>query len=577
MEEVFRIRSHGEINSGVIFLFWSTVVISIFPFFLQQAGIDFSSHPKAFPYDMVHAMDENEVLDSHFQKLSGAFVHTLLESAAFVVAFLTVAFSFTHFAITRSSVTPIIGMALFMSGCMDAFHTLAADRLIEATAPNTDLIPFTWAICRAFNGAIMIVGVWIIMAHSKSTRQGAGLGLVLVTSLAFGIVAWIIIHYCATETQLPQTMFPNSRITRPWDLISLILFLIAGLLVFPIFHKRNPSLFSAAIWISVIPQVATQMHMAFGSTELFDDHFNVAHFLKIIAYLVPCTGLLLDYVRTHKHEFKLRKEEEMAKIKAEVMNKELADAHAEALVIARDAEAAKKRAEILASELERSNQELEQFAYVASHDLKSPLRGINNLARGIEEDLEGALKGETKENMSLLRRGVTQLTNLLDDLLSYSKVGQKMGDTVLVNSKEIINDIVHLVGSKDLYLKVKLHPDLPTFLTTKSALELVFRNLISNAIKHHDRNVINIYISAERNNGYYRFSVKDDGPGIDPKYHESIFEMFKTIRLRDEVEGSGIGLAIVKKLIAHQGGKIRVESQTGERGTNFIFDWKIEL
>ena len=73
-------------------------------------------------------------------------------------------------------------------------------------------------------------------------------------------------------------MFPNSRITRPWDLISLILFLVAGLLVFPIFHKRNPSLFSAAIWISVIPQVATQMHMAFGSTELFDDHFNVAHF-----------------------------------------------------------------------------------------------------------------------------------------------------------------------------------------------------------------------------------------------------------------------------------------------------------
>ena len=230
----------------------------------------------------------------------------------------------------------------------------------------------------------------------------------------------------------------------------------------------------------------------------------------------------------------------------------------------------------MASELERSNQELEQFAYVASHDLKSPLRGINNLSRGIEEDLEGTLKGETKENMSLLRRGVTQLTTLLDDLLSYSKVGQKMGDTVLVNSKEIINDIVHLVGSKDLYLKVKLHPDLPTFITTKSALELVFRNLISNTIKHHDRNVINIYISAERNNGYYRFSVKDDGPGIDPKYHERIFEMFKTIRLRDEVEGSGIGLAIVKKLIAHQGGKIRVESQTGEQGTNFIFDWKIE-
>jgi len=574
MAEAVRIMGYGKIDVGVRFLLWVTVAISIFPFFLLQVGIDFSSHSKAFPYDVVNEMGENEILDSHFHKLSGAFVHTLLESAAFVVAFLTVAFSFTHFAITRSSVTPIIGMALFMSGCMDAFHTLAADRLIEATAPNTDLIPFTWAICRAFNSAIMVVGVWIIMAHPKSTRKGTGLGLVLVTSLAFGVAAWIIIHYCATEAQLPQTMFPNSRITRPWDLISLILFLAAGLLVFPLFHKRNPSLFSAAIWISVIPQVATQIHMAFGSTELFDAHFNVAHFLKIIAYLVPCTGLLLDYVQTHKHEFKLRKIEEMAKIKAEIMNKKLSDAHTEALIIARHAEAAKKRTEVLASELERSNQELEQFAYVASHDLKSPLRGINNLARGIEEDLGSALKGETKENMSLLRRGVTQLASLLDDLLSYSKVGQKMGDIVLVNSKEVINDIVRLANSKDLDLKVKIHPDLPTFPTTKSTLELVFRNLINNAIKHHDRNVINIDISAERNNGYYRFSVKDDGPGIDPKYHVHIFEMFKTVKPRDEAGGSGIGLAIVKKLIAHQGGRIWVEPHG--RGTNFIFDWKIE-
>lgn len=259
MEEAVRIMGYGKIDVGVKFLLWVTVAISIFPFFLLQVGIDFSSHPKAFPYDVINEMGENEILDSHFHKLSGAFVHTLLESAAFVVAFLTVAFSFTHFAITRSSVTPIIGMALFMSGCMDAFHTLAADRLIEATAPNTDLIPFTWAICRAFNSAIMVVGVWIIMAHPKSTRKGTGLGLVLVTSLAFGVAAWIIIHYCATEAQLPQTMFPDSRITRPWDLISLILFLAAGLLVFPLFHKRNPSLFSAAIWISVIPQVATQI------------------------------------------------------------------------------------------------------------------------------------------------------------------------------------------------------------------------------------------------------------------------------------------------------------------------------
>jgi signal transduction histidine kinase len=577
MEEVLsRIKDHEKIDAGVRVLLWATIFISISPLLLQQAGVDFASHPKAFPYDKVNEMAESEVLDAHFYKLSGAFVHTFLECSAFVVAFFTVALSFTHFSIKRSSVTPIIGMALFMSGAMDAFHTLAADRLIDATSPNTDLIPFTWAICRAFNSAIMIAGVCIVMAHPKSIGRGAELGLVLVTSLAFGVAAWVIIHYCATEAQLPQTMFPGNTITRPWDLISLILFLIAGLLVIPIFHKRNPSLFSASIWISVIPQVTTQIHMAFGSTELFDSHFNVAHFLKIIAYLVPCTGLLLDYVRIHKHELQTRKIEEMAKIKAEILNKKLSEAHDEALIIARDAEAAKKQAESLASELKHSNQELEQFAYVASHDLKAPLRGINNLAKWLEEDLQGVMEGETKENMDLLRRRVTRLESLLDDLLAYSRAGQKKDDAEIVNCNQIVKDIICLFDDLHLDLKVKIKGDLPIFSTQKSALELVLRNLINNAVKHHDRTEINIDVSAKQNGKFYRFSVNDDGPGIATEYHERIFEMFKTLKPRDEIEGSGMGLAIIKKLIDRQGGKIWVDSQADKRGANFIFDWKME-
>ena len=570
-------KNYSEIDTGIKILFWVTALISILPLLLYQLGIDFASHQEMFPFDRIHEMSESEILDAHFFRLSGAFVHTLLECSAFIVAFFTVVLSFTHFSIKRNSVTPIIGMALFMSGCMDAFHTLAADHLIDVTSPSTDLIPFTWAICRAFNSAIMIAGVCIVMAHHKpTTGREAGLGLVLITSLAFGVAAWIIIHYCATKAVLPQTMFPDNIITRPWDLISLILFLLAGFLVFPLFHKHNPNLFSASIWISVIPQVATQAHMAFGSTELFDHHFNVAHFLKIIAYLVPCTGLLLNYVRTHKHELEMRKIEEMAKIKAIRLNKEISEAHAEALIIARDAEAAKKRAETLASELEHSNQELEQFAYVASHDLKAPLRGINNLAKWIEEDLKGIMGEETKENMDLLRRRVTRLESLLDDLLAYSKAGQKDDDSVLVNCKEMLEDIMYLYDDLDLDLKVNIHPNLPTFFTKKSALELVFRNLINNAIKHHDRAEINLDISVQNNGNCYTFSVKDDGPGIAPEYHKRVFEMFKTLRPRDEIEGSGMGLAIIKKLIELQNGRIWIGSQDGKRGTNFTFDWKIE-
>lgn len=568
-------KNYSEIDIGVKILFWVTVIISILPFIFQQVGVDFASHEKTFPYDKVYGMTEDEATDAHFYRFSGAFVHTFLECAAFSVAFFTVILSFTHFSIKRSSVTPIIGMALLMSGCMDAFHTLAADRLIDATSSNTNLIPFTWAISRTFNSAIMIAGVCIIMAHPKYTGRGAELDVVLITSLVFSMTAWIIIRYCATESNLPQTMFPDSIITRPWDLISLVLYLLAGLLIFPMFHKHNPSLFSASIWISVIPQVATQIHMAFGSTELFDHHFNVGHFLKIIAYLVPCAGLLLDYVKTHKHELQTRKIEEMAKIKAEGLNKELSAAQAEAVIIIRDAEAAKQRAEILASELGHSNQELEQFAYIASHDLKAPLRGINNLAAWIEEDLKGVMNEESRQNMKLLRRRVTRLESLLDDLLTYSRAGQTKDDIVLVDSKEIVKDIICLFDDKGLDLKI-IHNDLPIFFTKKSAFELVLRNLINNAVKHHDHTEINLEISAKKYDYYYRFSVKDDGPGIAAEYHERVFEMFKTLRPRDEVEGSGMGLAIIKKLIDRQGGKIWIESQAGTRGTTFFFDWKIE-
>jgi signal transduction histidine kinase len=229
----------------------------------------------------------------------------------------------------------------------------------------------------------------------------------------------------------------------------------------------------------------------------------------------------------------------------------------------------------LNKDLQLSNQELEKFAYIASHDLKAPLRGIKNLADWIEEDLNETLQEETKENMGLLHSRIDRLDILLDDILTYSRIGHSNEDqSTIVNSKLMIEDIASLLGGENFDLIIKTDDSLPIFKTIKFPLEQVFRNLISNAIKHHDRTSINIEITAEENAEYIKFSVKDDGPGIAPKYHELIFEMFKTLKPRDDVEGSGIGLAIIKKLVSIHGGTIHVESQSGIRGTNFIFEWK---
>ncbi len=282
-------------------LVWAIVGVCVLPFVLTLLGIDFGSRSKSFDLSSAPSMIQYQAVDAMFYRLSGAFAHTIFEWSAFCAAIFTVILAFTHFKITRDITTPVIGVAQFCAGSMDAFHTLAAARLIEAVADNRDLIPFTWAICRVFNALIMIVGVGIFFV--KKTQKSAGdLRFIVLISLAFGVVGYAIIHYAATSAVLPQTMYPDSLITRPWDVVPLLLFVFAGLFLYPRFFRMHPSLFAHGLMISAIPEVVVELHMAFGSTALFDNHFNIAHFLKIIAYVIPFIGLALDYLRTYREE-----------------------------------------------------------------------------------------------------------------------------------------------------------------------------------------------------------------------------------------------------------------------------------
>ncbi|NJM73002.1 MAG: hypothetical protein HC862_24240 [Scytonema sp. RU_4_4] len=285
---------------------WAVVVICMLPSFLNLLGVDFGSPSQTLDISLPN-MTKGKVIDVMHYTLSGSFTHTILEWSAFCTAIFAVILSLIHFYLKADIVTPIIGVALFSSGCMDAFHTLAADRLIQGVADNQNLIPFTWAICRLFNVLIMLggTGFFLITQPGKWKR---GISLVVLASLVCGVIAFWIVSVCAHSATLPKTIFPNSIVTRPWDVAPLLLFIFAGLVVFPRFYYKYPSLFSHALVISVIPQVATQLHMAFGSKMLFDNSFNVAHFLKIIAYLVPFLGLTLDYVRTYREEADTAKE-----------------------------------------------------------------------------------------------------------------------------------------------------------------------------------------------------------------------------------------------------------------------------
>lgn len=224
-------------------------------------------------------------------------------------------------------------------------------------------------------------------------------------------------------------------------------------------------------------------------------------------------------------------------------------------------------------ELSRSNHDLEQFAYVASHDLKAPLRAIEVLVEWLREDLTGYEKGEVQENLQLLSQRTERLNRLLDDLLAYSRAGRGRTEAVRVDSRQMVQDIATLLSPPPT-LHVETDANLPEIVTFRAPLEQVLRNLINNAIKHHPTKQGTVRVYAETRGEELAFAVEDDGAGIPLEFSEKVFQMFQTLKPRDEVEGSGMGLAIVKRIVESHGGRVWFKPGRGGRGTVFKFTWK---
>jgi PAS domain S-box-containing protein len=225
------------------------------------------------------------------------------------------------------------------------------------------------------------------------------------------------------------------------------------------------------------------------------------------------------------------------------------------------------------ADLQRSNHDLEQFAYVASHDLKAPLRAIEVLVEWLREDLAGYRQGEVQENLQLLAQRTGRLHRLLDDLLQFSRAGRTPGDVIEVDTRQMVRDIAVLLAPP-AGMKIEADASLPVMITWHAPLEQVLRNLINNAVKHHPTQQGSVRVYAERRDADWVLAVEDDGAGIPAEYSEKVFQMFQTLKPRDEVEGSGMGLAIVKRIVEWQGGRIWFRPGSGGRGTVFKFVWK---
>ncbi len=221
--------------------------------------------------------------------------------------------------------------------------------------------------------------------------------------------------------------------------------------------------------------------------------------------------------------------------------------------------------------LEKKNKELDQFAYITSHDLKSPLRGINNLTAWIEEDMGELLTEESKGYFKTLKGRVQRMEELINSILTYSRAGKTLENQEKTNTQQLVFAILEQTEMK-ANTSVLIDECLPVIDANKRDLIAVFSVFISNAIRHNKSPEPIINITFKNRGGFIEFCIADNGPGIAAEYHEKIFTIFQTLERRDDFENIGAGLAIAKKIVEDYGGKIWLESYPG-MGSRFYFTW----
>jgi len=224
-------------------------------------------------------------------------------------------------------------------------------------------------------------------------------------------------------------------------------------------------------------------------------------------------------------------------------------------------------------QLTKTNKELDQFAYVVSHDLKAPLRGIDNLSTWIEEDHAEELTSDIHEKLELIKGRTRRLENMINGLLDYARVDKTIRQAEMVDIWQVINDQLDLLVPENFIVRIR--GDFPKLFTVRVHIEQVFANLISNAVKYNDKVEPLLAIRCEPAADFFEFSIRDNGEGIQSAYYDKIFTIFQTLKERDAFESTGVGLAIVKRIIERKNAEIKVESVPGE-GSVFTFTWPLQ-
>jgi signal transduction histidine kinase/CheY-like chemotaxis protein len=471
-------------------------------------------------------------------------VHAALEASILAAAAATFIMTLLQHREGKEPSLPLIGLALMFAACLDAFHLFTALNPADPTLANSNTGPIAWAIGRATAAVVMIFGVALFALRRRHDKKLLSNRLNLLALLVVAGVAWAFLLNALHTPALPDAIFPELSIKRPFDLAPLGLFLVGGLVIFPMYAHRHPGPFAYALILMVVPQTAAQLYMALGSVAPMDSAAVAAHLLKSFAYLAPLGGMMVEFYRTCSQRDRLRKE------------------------------LAKSEQSVVASTLSK-----EEFLGAMSREIRTPMNGVMGMTRLM---LDTELSAEQREYAKAIQLSAGGLLKLLSDIQDYSIVeaGRMELSIESFDLNDIFEDVLERFGfkaaEKQLQISGCLHPEIPTALIGDSErLRQVLTNFADNAVKFTEEGDISIRATQIFDDGTavkLRFEIEDTGSGIREEDLPRLFQSFAQIGGPNarRYSGSGLGLAISSEIVKLMGGDVGVESELGE-GSTFWF------
>lgn len=463
----------------------------------------------------------------------GPELHTLMEVVSAIVALMAGALALARYFTRRSIRFLFLGCALFGAAFLDSAHAVVTSELMATYVPSapTEIIPWSWSVSRFYFAFVLLLGI-VLEIHLTGARRAEIIGRERFVFLSASVVCFLcLIVYLTVD--LPKGYYEGLIIHRPQEFVPGLGILAA--LVLTLFRgKPTEDAFDNWFIVSLVLGVFTQFAFMPLSVSLFDADFDVAHLAKLLSYAALLIGLFASTVGI------FRKEQEALK------------------------------------QLVRLSGDLSRHVRLAYHDMREPVRGIANLADWIEEDEATTLSPVSHEFLQLLKVRASRLDQLIVAFRDFADAGRHDVDIALVDVSELVRSSHRDLRGSDRF-RLEIEGYLPHYWTDGIGLKTVLTCLFDNAIRHHDRGEGEIRVAVEAKGDRFVFSVQDDGPGIEPKFRDTVFEAFKSLQSKDHTEGAGIGLSVARKVVERHGGTIGIDDGAGGRGrgTTVRFEWPI--